>query len=110
MAANDMAHMQPSLENTSKASHESLYKDRLSKKVQVVRQEHHLSRREAEVMELIARGNTVSAIAEELYISENTVRTHAKRIYSKLDIHKRQELVELLAKADVAKLDTGTAH
>lgn len=52
--------------------------------------------REAEVAELIARGNTVAHIAELLFVSENTVRTHSKRIYVKLDIHKRQELIALV--------------
>lgn len=47
-------------------------------------------------MELIARGNTVARIAEQLVVSENTIRTHSKRIYAKLDIHKKQKLVDLL--------------
>ena len=47
-------------------------------------------------MEHIVRGKTVVRIAEELVISENTVRTHSKRIYVKLDIHKRQELIDLV--------------
>ena len=55
-----------------------------------------LSTRETEVMELIARGNSMASIAERLVISENTVRTHSKRIYVKLDIHKRQELIALV--------------
>ena len=55
-----------------------------------------LSVRETEVMELIARGNSMAAIAERLVISENTVRTHAKHIYTKLDIHRRQELLDML--------------
>ena len=39
-------------------------------------------------------------IAEELVISENTVRTHAKRIYAKLDIHKKQDLIDLVDSFD----------
>ena len=50
--------------------------------------------------ELIARGNSVARIAEMLVVSENTVRTHSKRIYTKLGIHKRQELIELVAEFD----------
>ena len=61
-----------------------------------VREHFGLSARETEVAELIARGNTVAHIAEVLFVSENTVRTHSKRIYTKLDIHKRQELIELV--------------
>ena len=61
-----------------------------------VREFYGLSAREAEVAELIARGNTVAHIAELLFVSENTVRTHSKRIYVKLDTHKRQELMALV--------------
>ncbi len=61
-----------------------------------VREFYGLSAREAEVAELIDRGNTVAHIAELLFVSENTVRTHSKRIYVKLDIHKRQELIDLV--------------
>ena len=39
-------------------------------------------------------------IAEELVISENTVRMHSKRIYAKLDIHKKQELLDLIESFD----------
>ena len=54
-----------------------------------------LSPREIEVAELLMKGHTVSAIAGKLFISENTTRGHAKSIYKKLDIHSRQELVDL---------------
>lgn len=70
--------------------------DRLSKQCVVLQERFGLSARETEVMELIARGRSVASIAEELFISENTVRTHSKHIYTKLDIHSRQELGELL--------------
>lgn len=71
------------------------FRDRFSKQMAAVREFYGLSAREAEVAELIARGNTVAHIAELLFVSENTVRTHSKRIYVKLDIHKRQELIDL---------------
>ena len=63
----------------------------------VVREKHGLSSRETEVMELVARGKSMASIAEEPFISENTVRTHCKHIYSKLDIHSRQELSDLVS-------------
>lgn len=72
------------------------FRDRFSKQMAAVREFYSLSAREAEVAELIARGNTVAHIAELLFVSENTVRTHSKRIYVKLDIHKRQELIDLV--------------
>jgi DNA-binding CsgD family transcriptional regulator len=73
-----------------------VYRDRLSKRCAVLKRLYLLSTREAEVVEHIARGNSVARIAEMLAVSENTVRTHSKRIYNKLAIHKRQELLDLL--------------
>ncbi|MEC4183622.1 helix-turn-helix transcriptional regulator [Adlercreutzia sp. R21] len=72
------------------------FRDRFSKQMAMVRDHYGLSARETEVAELIARGNTVAHIAELLVVSENTIRTHSKRIYTKLDIHKRQELIDLV--------------
>lgn len=80
------------------ASHaDSHVKDALSKRCQKVAADFALSSRETEVMELIARGYTGPVIAEMLFISENTMRTHNKRIYVKLDVHKKRELLELIA-------------
>lgn len=70
--------------------------DRLSKQAQVLRGQYRLSARETEVMEYIARRYTVARTAEELIVSENTIRTHNKRIYAKLDVHKKQELIDML--------------
>ncbi len=67
-----------------------------------VRELYGLSSREAEVMELIVRGNTGPAIAEMLFISENTMRTHSKRIYAKMGMHEKQELVVLVEGVDVS--------
>lgn len=70
--------------------------DRVTKQCEAIRLAYRLSDREAEVMEHIARGDTVARISEKLGVSENTVRTHAKRIYAKLDIHSKQELGDLV--------------
>ncbi len=57
---------------------------------------YRLTSREIEVADLIARGNTVARIAQILIVSENTVKTHSKRIYAKLGVHKRQDLLDLI--------------
>lgn len=85
---------------------DAIYQDRISKQAELLRQHYRLSARETEVMELIARGNTVARIAEELVVSENTIRTHSKRIYAKLDIHKKQELLDLMDTFDPSELET----
>lgn len=53
-----------------------------------------LSERETEVMALLVKGRSMKRAAEELYLSLGTVNTYAKRIYAKLDIHTRQELID----------------
>ncbi len=82
---------------------ESAFRDRFSKQMAMVREAYGLSARETEVAELIARGNSVARIAEMLVVSENTIRTHSKRIYSKLDTHKRQELIDLVESFEPAE-------
>ncbi len=53
--------------------------------------EENLSDREMEVLKLIAAGLTNQEIAEQLFISLNTVRTHTKNINSKLHVHSRTQ-------------------
>lgn len=52
-----------------------------------------LSKREQEVMALIAAGKTNAEIAQSLYISVGTVKNHAKNIYSKLNVHSRAQAI-----------------
>ena len=58
--------------------------------------ERNLTPRELEVMKMLCKGRTKSYIAETLYLTENTVRSHAKHIYTKLDVHSKQELMDLV--------------
>lgn len=55
-----------------------------------------LTRRENEILVYLGRGHSMAYIAEKLFISESTVRTHVKHIYAKLGIHSREELFSLL--------------
>ena len=50
---------------------------------------HGLSAREAEVMSLIADGQTNGEIATRLFLAEKTVKNHVRRIYSKLGVGSR---------------------
>ncbi|MFR0706858.1 MAG: response regulator transcription factor, partial [Eggerthella lenta] len=56
-----------------------------------------LTAREVEVLQLLCKGRSKSYIAESLFISENTVRSHSKHIYAKLDVHSKQEILDLIA-------------
>ncbi|OUO92519.1 hypothetical protein B5F40_01090 [Gordonibacter sp. An230] len=61
--------------------------------VRALQVRHGLSDREAQVVGMLLRGKNVPAIAEELFISQNTVRSHVKRIYRATGIHARQDLI-----------------
>lgn len=56
----------------------------------------NLTKKELEVMTLLYRGFSSKRIADELYISDNTARTHIGNIYRKLGVHSKQDLMKLV--------------
>lgn len=61
--------------------------------VEDVAAEAGLTKREHEVLALIAKGRNASFIEQELVISNHTARAHILRIYKKLDLHSHQEVM-----------------
>jgi DNA-binding CsgD family transcriptional regulator len=57
-----------------------------------------LTCREEEILAYLGRGRSSSYIGKALVLSPNTVRAHIRSIYSKLDVHSRQELIDLFGK------------
>jgi two-component system, NarL family, response regulator LiaR len=51
--------------------------------------------RELEILELIAAGLSNKEIAERVYVSENTVKTHSSRVFDKLGARRRTQAVQL---------------
>ena len=51
-----------------------------------------LSTRERQVAERYARGESYKTIAEALFVSPSTVRSHLNKIYEKLGVHNKAEL------------------
>lgn len=64
-----------------------------------------LTERETEIFLCMARGRNVGFIQEHFVISRNTVKTHVKRIYKKLDVHSQQELIDLAERDGAAGRD-----
>lgn len=58
----------------------------------------NLTDRENEIVDLLLSGRTYKMIAEELYLSENTIKTHIKNIYSKYNVNSKAELIKILQK------------
>lgn len=63
-----------------------------------LRTEYGLSPREVEVLLLLAENHSTGEIERELHVSNNTVKTHTQRIYQKLGVHSKAELIELLGR------------
>lgn len=53
-----------------------------------------LSARETEILQLLCEGMNYRSIAEKLFLSSHTVRSHIKNIYKKLHVHSRAEAVK----------------
>jgi DNA-binding NarL/FixJ family response regulator len=57
-----------------------------------------LSKREREVISLVAEGLDHEAISELLYLSPNTTRTHIQNVLRKLEVHSRLEAITLVTR------------
>ncbi len=55
---------------------------------------HSLSRREQEIILLLAKGFRYKEIADQLYLSQETIRTHIRNIYEKLQVNSRAEALK----------------
>ncbi len=53
-----------------------------------------ISKRELEVLELMADGLSNDEIANRLFVSLNTIKTHSSRVFEKLDVKRRTQAVE----------------
>lgn len=60
-----------------------------------------LSEREVEVLKLLCEGENYKSIADVLFVSSNTVKSHIKNIYKKLHVHNRAEAVAKAFKDDL---------
>ena len=63
----------------------------------------HLTTREEEILRLVSRGMSNREIAQELIVSENTVKTHVKNILSKLHMKNRSEAAAYAARIGVLR-------
>ena len=66
---------------------------RLSNRVEEIARLYDFSPRQTEIFTYLTRGHKADFIANKLFISPNTVRTHTANIYRKLEIHTHQELL-----------------
>jgi len=61
---------------------------------EIIIQQLGISQREMEVLQLMAEGNSNREIAEKLYLSLHTIKTHTSRLFEKLDVKRRTQAIE----------------
>jgi DNA-binding CsgD family transcriptional regulator len=81
------------------AAERSMY-DSIDEGCTALGKHYGLTDREVEIVELLCKGRSKSYIAETLFISENTVRSHSRHIYQKLDVHSKQEIMDMLSEME----------
>ena len=82
-----------------------LHEARLEGACNLIASRWKLTPKEREVVLLLAEGKRANQIAEELFVSVNTTRTHIRNVYARLDVHSYKELADLVQamSAEVAK-------
>ena len=55
---------------------------------------HGLTKRETELLRLLAQGRDASYVERTLFLSRNTVKSYRKSLYAKLGVHSQQELID----------------
>lgn len=79
-----------------------------AQQVEEIAEHFGLTRREREVAALLLEGRSLRRIQATLFISEGTAKTHVKHIYAKLNVHTKQELIDLFNQPP-APMESGSA-
>lgn len=66
---------------------------------------NELTKREREVLGLLAKGRSTAVMSKELHLSEHTVRNHVRNILAKLGAHSKLEAVALAAREGLVTLE-----
>ena len=96
----DLDHLKDEHEDLENA-HPHDDKGSWKRKCTVIAETHDLSAREIEVFLLLAKGRGTTYIQDKLYISSHTVKSHTYKIYRKLGVGSREELITLVENATV---------
>lgn len=93
--------VQQKMDDADKEQQIANAQDEFKRKCAVIADTYLLSRREAEVLLLLARGRNAAAIQNILYIAPGTANTHMRHIYRKINVHSQQELIELVENVEL---------
>ena len=84
---------------TSTTSHmefDAICDDHTERALEAIAHTCQLTPREIEVFRLLSLGRDISTIENDLCISRNTAKMHIRHVYQKLEVHSKQELIDLV--------------
>lgn len=70
--------------------------ERFENDVAALSKRHGLTDRETEILLLMAKGRNSVFLQKHFVVSKNTIKTHIKHIYRKLEVHSQQEVIDLI--------------
>lgn len=73
-------------------------RERIIMRCEQLGEQHGLTAREAEILGLIAQGKSRVEIEQQLFLSQNTVKTHVRHLYAKLGVHSKEDVYKLFGK------------
>lgn len=71
-----------------------LFRNPINLEAVISKEEINLTSREVEVLEQLSKGLKYKYIAENLFLSEGTIRKHVENIYTKLQVHNKLEAIQ----------------
>lgn len=71
----------------------------------LVLRDRRLTKRQLEVLQLLAEGKSTSEIADQLYLSKTTVRNHIAHLLANLGVHTRIEAIVVAQRAGLIQMD-----
>ncbi len=77
--------------------------DLIGRRCTALADSYGLTSREFEILVAFAHGRNVAFLAKQLFLSENTVRSHCKTLYAKLGIHDKQTLIDMVESVELSE-------
>ena len=85
--------LQPEQEQLSQGS---ISHDYVQEKVRELAKRADLTAREVDILGFLAQGRSTHYMAQTLVLSENTVKSHVKNVYRKLNVHSKQDVIAII--------------
>lgn len=77
-------------------SSQSEASDAFSSACHMLSKSAHLTKRESDILVLLAKGHTIKSVASKFTVSPSTIKTQTHSVYTKLGVHTRQDLIDLV--------------